>query len=336
MIKIWPNITKFLIIFVATILVSACSGSAHQANSDYSGQNNEEVFSLKTASILGESNVLVKPLFIFKDIVEEKSNGRIEIDYIGGPEAIPAFNQGEAIQSGILDLSFNFGSYYAEQVPEVLGINYSELTYEEELEKGTWDYMNELHKDMNAVTLGRIFPAQFGLFTKEKVESTSDLEGLRIRGSATYIATLETFGAEVLDIESSEIYSSIEKGLVDGVAWATFGVTDLGVEEELGYRILPYFNRLENIWIMNSDKFHSMPEDLQDIIQESAIEAFYESEEVLEEDFNKEQKVLEDAGVEQITLTDEEKFLKAASDASWEWLGSRVDDIGTLESFFRK
>lgn len=327
------NITKFLLLgFAVIILASACSSSEDVKSSE----NEEKVFTIKTASILDETNVLVKPLNIFKDIVEENSGGRIEIEYIGGPESIPAPNQGEAVQNGTLDLSFNFGSYYAEMVPEVLGINYSELTYEEEIEKGTWDYMNEMHENKNMVTLGRIFPAQFGLFTTEKVESTKDLNGLKIRGSTTYVPTLEAFGAEVLNIEGGEIYSALEKGLVDGVAWATFGVTDIGIEEEIEYQILPHFNKLENIWIMNEDVFNELPENLQEILQESAIEAFYESEEVLEEDYDAEQKVLEDAGVEKITLSDEDEFLKTASDASWKWLDSKVDDPEKLENYFRK
>ncbi|RKJ70257.1 hypothetical protein D7X33_23140 [Butyricicoccus sp. 1XD8-22] len=72
---------------------------------------------------------------VFKEIVEKESNGRIEVEYVGGPESIPPFNQAESVQNGTIDMGWVAGSYYPDIVPEVLGISFSELSYEQELEK---------------------------------------------------------------------------------------------------------------------------------------------------------------------------------------------------------
>lgn len=47
-------------------------------------------------------------------------------------------------------------SYYAELVPEALVANFSELTYEEEIERGSIEYLSSLHEQaLNAKLVGR-------------------------------------------------------------------------------------------------------------------------------------------------------------------------------------
>lgn len=321
-----------LLSLVAIFLLTSCSSGSSKKGSESS----EDVYTIDTAAILDDTNIFTEPIQIFKEIVEEKSDGQIEINYIGGPEAIPAFNQGEAIENGTLDLSLNFSSYYAEMLPESLALNFSDLTYEEELERGSWDYMNEQHKQMNATTLGRVFDVQDGIYTKDKVESTSDLSGLKIRGTTKYVPALESFGSEVISMEGGEVYDALEKGLVDGVAWAEIGVTDLGLEEEINYEIQPKFNRIESVWLMNLDTYQDLPEDLQTVVEEAAQETYDESQEVLQKEIDEDRETLEDAGVESIELEDGADFQEQARDASWDWLEDKVDDYEELEKYFRE
>lgn len=85
----------------------------------------------------------------FRKKIEEQSNGRIKVQYAGGPESIPAFNQGDAVRTGVVDFSVLSTAYYQNQVPEAVVTNYSELSVEDEWKNGSMAFLNEIHNKKN-------------------------------------------------------------------------------------------------------------------------------------------------------------------------------------------
>ncbi|WP_134702970.1 TRAP transporter substrate-binding protein DctP [Ammoniphilus sp. YIM 78166] len=326
--------SRVILSIVLLIALAACNQQTGTSVSDSS--NKDEVFTLNLASSIDGGHIQMQGIPIFKEKVESYSDGRLKINYIGGPEAIPGFKQGEAVRSGAIDISWIYGSYYAELVPEVLVANFTELTYEEELKRGSFDYLNELHKDINALILGRTLPFKYKLYLKDEVKSAQDLSGKRIRGTATYVPTLEAFGAEAIAMEAGEIYTSLEKGLINGLAFAELGITSSGLESQIKYEIAPAFNTLDGLVLMNLDKFNRLPKDLQDILKKAAIDTYYETEGATKEFIEKEKEVLKNAGVQVVTLSNAEEFIETAREASWKWLGNKVKDPEKLAEYFRK
>ncbi|MFB4164245.1 TRAP transporter substrate-binding protein DctP [Alteribacillus sp. JSM 102045] len=322
--------------FTFLLFVTGCGGESASSSGAQDDGNNNEVYTLNLATSLDETQVQMAGVPIFEEKVESYSDGRIEINYIGGPEAISGMKQGEAIRSGAIDISWTYSSYYAELIPEVLVTNFTELSYEEELERGSFEYLNELHADMNALILGRTLPSQYRLYLTEEVESAEDLAGLRIRGTSTYVPTLESFGTEAISLESGEVYTALERGMIDGVAYNEFGITDISAEELLEYQVSPSFNTLDGVILMNLDAFEQLPGDLQDVLYTAAIETYYETEEETNDFIEDEKEVLKEAGVEEIKLTNETEFLETSLEASWEWLSERVEDPETLAEYFRE
>ena len=54
----------------------------------------------------------------FIDKVNAAGEGVVRIEYVGGPEAIPTFDQPEAVRGGVIDMIYGPGSYYPGIVPE--------------------------------------------------------------------------------------------------------------------------------------------------------------------------------------------------------------------------
>src|SRR5699024_588134 len=265
-----------------------------------------------------------------------EASGRVELDYVGGPEAIPAYNQGEAIQNGVIDMAFIAGAYYPELVPEVLVTLYSELSYEEELENGSIDYLSELHEKMNAKYVGRIAQGDLTTYTTKKVETIEDFKGLKLRATPAYHPIYNALGVDVINMEGGEIYNGLERGLIDGTGWAEYSITDIGVQEVIKYQIQPNYYKLDTSIIMNLDSWNELPEDVQEIITNASIEAYDEMGKVVEEAMIEEREELEANGVEVIELKDGEKFLEIAQEEAWKWLAERVEDIDTLKEYFTK
>lgn len=326
--------------------MAACSASDSENGATGTNQteegNNEQVFTLKTATWADKNLTQNAGYDVFVDLVEKNSNGRIKIEYVGGPEAIPAFNQGEAVQNGTVDLVWTAAGYYSELVPEALAAAPSELTYEEELERGAWEFMSKFHEEkMNAKLLGRAGYGQFAFFlNKEAIskgfDSTDDFNGLKIRGHAMYVPLLESMGASVISMPGEEIYNAFARGIIDGFGWISYGVPDLGVQDIIAAKILPEFHQMDVMILMNLDTWNSLPEDLQQIVQDAAIQSYFEQKKLVDDKLAEVNKQLEESGVQFIELNDADKFMEIANEYSWEWLGEKIDNIDEFKKYFRK
>lgn len=61
------------------------------------------------------------------------------------------------------------------------------------------------------------------LGTAEPVETVADLEGMRIRGNDRSSKVMGAAGANITNMELSEVYGSLDRGLLDGVYGVPFG-----------------------------------------------------------------------------------------------------------------
>src|SRR5439155_1824653 len=94
--------------------------------------------------------------------------------------------------------------------------------------------LNQIHqKRMGVVLLGWVDSGiRFTLWsTKEpKFDGSGhiDIKGFKVRGNPIYNAFLTNYlGAQVININSSELYTALERGTVDIKAWTQSGRSDL-------------------------------------------------------------------------------------------------------------
>lgn len=329
---------KIMILLIMLFLLIGCSKDSNSEDKKLKGaeKDKEETITIKAASAYPENEILAQGYFIFEKLLNEKSDGRIKLDYVGGPETIPPFELGEALRTGVVDMMINAGAYYADQVPEALALSYSELTTKEENEGEAIKYLNEIHNEkLNAQLISRMSEIGFNLFTKEPVTKIEDLKGKRIRGSATYRAVIETVDGQIVSMPGAEIYTALERGIIDGYGWISNGITDSGLHEHTSSIIGPSFFRADIVLAFNLDTWNKIPKDLQDIIYEAAYESEVGLHEVREEYEEREAAVFKEAGIEYVDFGDE--FLEDSYDNAWEWLIDFVPESGEkLQELFRK
>ena len=114
-----------------------------------------------------------------------------------------------------------------------------------------------------------------GAHTSEKVASLDDLKGLRIRTPTPAItAMLEEIGATPVGMPPTEIYESVERGVIDGniMPWGPVGAFNL--QEVLKYHIDAGINPVAMYIVFNQRKFDNLPEDIQQVIDEVSDEVF--------------------------------------------------------------
>lgn len=260
-----------------------------------------------------------KGTLMFVDMLKKYAGNRIKIINKGGPESIPAFELIEAVRTGIVDFAEDPAGYYSAQIPEANGMRLSTLHPWEERVNGAYDLFRKVAAEKgNIYFLGKIHAgAKFEIYSNKKVVTTADFKGMKIRSTPTYRDFLIALGATPVTMPHSEIYTALDRGVVDGVCTPAFGVTEKGWHEKIKYLIRPRFYQQDQTIIFNLDTWNKLPKDLQKLIDDIMVTIEKDSMEFILKRVKANRDDMIKAGLKEITLKDSDRFLEIAKEAGW-------------------
>ena len=274
-----------------------------------------------------ESLIYTKSFLEFVDKVNAAGEGVVQIEVRGGPEAIGMFQQPDAVRDGVVDMVYTPGSFYAGALPEKDALVTSNMTGAEVRANGGIELIDQIHQEKMGVKYLGWFDSGvcYNLWTRDEptldADGNLDVSGLKLRGNAVYNAFFTDYlGAQVIDLPTTEVYSALERGVVDATGWTQIGLIDLKWNEFLNYRIEPCFFSTDLGTIVNLEKWNSLSEESRTILQDVAIAHEAESAAKLgavrDEDFAK----LEEAGMKVVTLEGAaaDAYLAAATQSTWD------------------
>jgi TRAP-type transport system periplasmic protein len=202
----------------------------------------------------------------FVALVNKEAKGILHIKFIGGPEVTPPSKQPIALRNGLFDLMYGPPAYYLGLFPE--GDAFDGFKLPAQTRKvGGFKYIDTaLRARLGATFIGR-FDAGEGLylFLSKKPHLTADgdidLSGLKIRASPAYGDFLRALGGTAVVMPVSEIYTALERGVVDGAATGISDASQSGIAKYLKYLIEPNFSVTSTILIGNAKKIDGLPAD---------------------------------------------------------------------------
>jgi TRAP-type C4-dicarboxylate transport system substrate-binding protein len=262
----------------------------------------------------------MKFLEMFQENVSKKYPGEFEIEYTGGPEVIPNREQVEALRNGLVDMVFTTDGYYVSAVPSVNALSLTPLRPWEERARGVNVFLNEIHQaKVNSYYLGRMgTEIPFTLYLNEPIDQ-ADLSGLKIRCSPTHINFLKELGGKPVVIPPPDVYTALERGLVDGYVWPAGLIRDWGWHEVTKYIVDPSFYVAANVVLVNLDTWNKIPKHLQDLLIETQEQAERYAVERGRGHVKSEFLALQKQGIKLITLPPAEarKLTDAAYSSLW-------------------
>lgn len=288
-------------------------------------QASAQKHTLKAVSAWPKTVYEVQNFMKFLDMVEknvqENCPDELKIRYMGGPEVISNRQQVEALKNGLVDMVFTTVGYYVSSVPVVDGLNLTRLEPWEEREQGVNDFLNKIHqKKINAYYLGHMGTGMpFTLYLNEKI-SKADLSDLKIRCSPSHIPFLKEMGADPEVIPPPDVYTALERGVVDGYVWVAGLIQDWGWNEVTKYIVQPSFYEAINIVLINHDTWQDLPKHLQKLLIKSQEQAEHYAVNRGQEKIDKEFAALQKQGLEFINLPEAEaqKLRETAYSALWD------------------
>jgi TRAP-type C4-dicarboxylate transport system substrate-binding protein len=258
--------------------------------------------------------------WVFTEKVKELSNGRISLRYVGGPEAVPPFELIEAVRTGVVDLATNAGSYFSSVIREGDAMKLSELTPWEEREAGAYGKLREILAGHGVHYVGRYNTpgVEFNFYTRNRINSTADFKGARLRISPLYRSLALALGIVPVTMPHAEIYTALERGVVDGLGAGNIGIYEQGHHKFIRYIVEPGFYGNDQCILMNLNKWKALPNNLQEILTEAAKQAERETHARVKQQVAEERKKLLDAGLQLVKLSDADTYSKLAKEKGWE------------------
>lgn len=262
----------------------------------------------------------------FVDRVNERGEGVIRIDVRGGPEAIGSFQQADAVRDGVVDMAYSPGSFYAGALPEKDALVTSNRIAAEARANGGIDLINEIHQEKMGVYYLGWFDSGVCYNLWSVNEPTIDANGnlsiadLRLRGNPVYNAFFTNYlGAQVIDLPTGEVYSALERGIVNATGWTQIGLIDLRWNEFVNYRVEPCFFSTDLGVIINLDRWNALSDEARTILQEVAIEHEISSAEAHQARRDAEFEQLAEGGMTAVTLEGDAAaaYLRGAREETW-------------------
>ena len=275
------------------------------------------------------------------DAVNERGRGVVQIEFIGGPEVIPQRQLFYALRRGVIDMALGGITYYLGLLPEGDAIFASNIDPMQARAAGALEALQPYWKKRaNAHLIGwmqsgigiSIYLARRPGFTPDGMP---DLRGLKLRTSPSNRELLYAFGARPVQIALRETYTALQRGIVDGLAFTSVGLADLGVEEFVRYRIDPEVLNLSICLQINLDRWNALSEEARHILTDEATKYAVTANQWFRDLRVREYAELAKTGFQSVPAPDPEAFRDLAHEVVWERMQKRApDSVKTLKPLF--
>jgi len=264
---------------------------------------------------------LSKGFFTFQQLVNERLKGKVQVTYVGGPEVAAPNQQFQALKNGVVDVLLGAAAYYRTEVPMVWAVQFVEKTPPELRKSGWYDVMRKIHMDQGGVVYLANTAAgggAFRIYMAKKIDKP-DFKGLKIRVSPVYTPLVTALGGAPISMAPGEIFTGLERKVVDGFGWTYTGIDTMGLQEVSKYVIDHPFYSLDTVILMNKSVYDKLAPDVRKDLEEVAAETERRHAAYMQASLKKEDEKLKKLGLEFIKFSpaDAERYVRTAYDAGW-------------------
>ena len=214
--------------------------------------------------------------------VAELTSGRFKINLFAAGQIVPAAQAFDAVRGGAFEMMKTFDGYEAGKIPAFAFTSTVPFGFAESDHLEAWFYEQgglEMAREAYASAgLHYIAPTVYGqepLHSKVPIKRIADLQGKKGRFVGLASTVMGAFGVSVTPLPTGEVYSALDKGVVDmadrGDLTANF---EAGLAEVAKYVIVPGFHQptTATCYVANRGAFDKLPPDFKAALAVAARE----------------------------------------------------------------
>jgi TRAP-type C4-dicarboxylate transport system substrate-binding protein len=199
--------------------------------------------------------------FLMKTI-EKDTGGEIKIQKFDNG-VVPPFEQLEPVMSGVFDLHYTNPAYHAGDtvVGQIMDTVVADAGKRHS--SGLWDMIDKAYQKRNLKLIAAGPSTGFQFLLRSNLSADGTLLGMKIRSNPAYDGTIRALGGAPVQLPVNEVYTAMEKGLIDGTAFPVHGVVSAKMGEISKFQVRPTFGQGTALVVMNLDKWNKLSPDLQ-------------------------------------------------------------------------
>jgi len=274
--KFRETMMKKILMFVLLIgLISGCSGEQESSNSA-DAEYKTYKWRLVTSWPKNYPGLGMAPERI-ANLVEEMSNGQMQITVYGAGEQVPAFGVFDAVSSGSHQMGHSGGYFWKGKVPAAqfftsvpFGLTADEINAWVN-RGGGLELWREIYEPFNIypIPAGNTGTQMFGWFNKE-INSLEDVRGLKMRIPGIGGEVLKEAGGIPVTLPGGELFTALQTGVIDATEWVgPYNDLTFGFHQAAKYYYYPGWHEPGPMLelLINMDAWNSLPKHLQVIIE---------------------------------------------------------------------
>ncbi len=321
-----------LYLLMVLALLMLLTGCGHQKS-----KNDVQIIRIANPQATGDNVTLGYEKF--EKLVEEKSNGKIDIQLYSNAMLGSDRATTESVQGGTLDMASCSSPNFAGFIPEFMAFDLPYVT-SPKYQKNLYDAIDngELGKYYREIARTKGFEiimfSEYGyrnfVTSSKKIENIGDFKGLKLRttDSPVEVSVAQAVGSIAMPVAWGETYTALSQGAVDGEGntWSLLYSAKHG--EILKYGIDSQHNYSMHILLMNKKRFDELSDKNRKILLESAREALNWQRGIAQENEAKNKQHLIDGGMTIHDLTPEEReaFKNSTEKVYKQYIGSVVPE----------
>ncbi|MFD1066801.1 TRAP transporter substrate-binding protein DctP [Oceanobacillus locisalsi] len=307
---------RFYLLFFIVItfsILAACNKDGMRSEASSGG----EEITLKFAHEEGQGDVQDLYANKFKEVIEEKTNGRIKVDVYTGGTLGTSIDILHSLQTGAIDLAITSPGFSGDVIPE------SQIMSIPFLFSDNLEVNKKVLKESEALNgllankyeeIG-IIPFHFWLegfmywSANQEITAPDDMNGVKMRTMPTnlIIKSYELMGATATTTDSGEIYTMLQTNGIDGQENPLFYIVNGNFLEVQDYLMDTKHHIYTTATVTNQAFFEGLPEKDQQDIQEAINEVNDWSFDMQDEEAEKALEIAEEDDIEIIELPSEQR-----------------------------
>ncbi len=281
----------FLLISLIALLVACNSNST-------SNVSEEEVITLRVGAGVGTTHLVnVSYLSRWMDEVEERTNGKVQFEKHYSGSVIAMGREYEGLTSGLVDIALPIFQMYdpvrfplseismlplLESDVRVATAAYEELVMGNHIlrdNKTFYDY-EWAERDMKMWTTPTTEGYNFSYARNSGPSNVRELANVTFRSSGRMAEIFSSkLGINAISLPAGDIYDGLSRGSIDGLYFSVPDWNGYGIDELIGYTIQGVnLGHFSHTFGMTNETWNSLPEDVQEVMDEVAVELLHADE----------------------------------------------------------
>ena len=260
---------------------------------------------------------------VFADEVEKLTKGQVKVQvFHSGSLSSNEAELFQMAQSGAVDLAIGATTYILGWTPRAKVFDLPYLFegaphFKKVVQGKVGEVIAKEVEDDGVYLITYILPGVRSIFsTKRSIEKIEDAKGMKIRSmqSPVYIDMFKNMGMLPTALPASELYTSLQTGVVDAGENDAASVVSWGWVDVIKFYSLNEHSISCNVMIVNKKKMDSLPADAQKAVREAGKKAENYQLDYIQKALAENLEKIKAKGVKVTVITDKKPFQDAVKD----------------------